>query len=576
MIALLRTYLRPYRATLALVVGLLVIQALATLYLPELNGAIINNGVAKGDTGYILSTGALMLGISAVVVVASIIAVYFGSKTGMAFGRDVRGAIFRKVESFSRAELDTFGTPSLITRNTNDVQQVQMVVLMGLNMMIIAPILAVGGVIMALRQDVPLSGILIVVLPIMGLIVGTLMAKALPLFQAMQVKVDRVNQVTREALSGIRVIRAFVRTQHEEERFDVANKDLTATALQVNRMFAIMIPLLMAVFNLSSVAILWFGAIRVDSGQMPIGNLIAFLQYVMQILFAVMMAVFMFIMIPRGVVSSGRIQEVLRTTPSIRDPETPLAAPPGAGTLTFHEVEFRYPGAQDPVLRDISLVVEPGKTTAIVGSTGSGKTTLINLIPRFYDVTGGELSIDGMDVRALDRDDLWAKIGLVPQKAFLFSGTIASNLRFGKADAADDELWTALRIAQAEDFVRDLDGGLDAPVTQGGSNLSGGQRQRLAIARALVKRPEIYVFDDSFSALDFKTDSRLRAALADEIADATVVIVAQRVGTIMGADRIVVLDAGTIVGIGTHLELMATSETYREIVHSQISAEEAA
>ncbi len=576
MIALLRTYLRPYSRTIALVVGLLVIQALATLYLPALNGDIINNGVAKGDTGYILSTGALMLGISAVVVVVSIIAVYFGSKTGMAFGRDVRGAIFRKVESFSRAELDRFGTPSLITRNTNDVQQVQMVVLMGLNMMIIAPILAVGGIILALRQDVPLSGILIVVLPIMGVIVGTLMAKALPLFQAMQVKVDRVNQVTREALSGIRVIRAFVRTRHEEERFDVANKDLTATSLRVNRMFAVMIPLLMAVFNLSSVAILWFGAIRVDSGQMPIGNLIAFLQYVMQILFAVMMAVFMFIMIPRGVVSSGRIQEVLRTTPSIRDPEAPLAAPPGTGTLTFREVEFRYPGAQDPVLRDISLVVEPSKTTAIVGSTGSGKTTLINLIPRFYDVTGGELSIDGMDVRALDRDDLWAKIGLVPQKAFLFSGTIASNLRFGKADATDDELWTALRIAQAEDFVRDLDGGLDAPVTQGGSNLSGGQRQRLAIARALVKRPEIYVFDDSFSALDFKTDSRLRAALADEIADATVVIVAQRVGTIMGADRIVVLDAGTIVGIGTHLELMATSETYREIVHSQISAEEAA
>ncbi len=576
MIALLRTYLRPYSRTIALVVGLLVIQALATLYLPALNGDIINNGVAKGDTGYILSTGALMLGISAVVVVVSIIAVYFGSKTGMAFGRDVRGAIFRKVESFSRAELDRFGTPSLITRNTNDVQQVQMVVLMGLNMMIIAPILAVGGIILALRQDVPLSGILIVVLPIMGVIVGTLMAKALPLFQAMQVKVDRVNQVTREALSGIRVIRAFVRTRHEEERFDVANKDLTATSLRVNRMFAVMIPLLMAVFNLSSVAILWFGAIRVDSGQMPIGNLIAFLQYVMQILFAVMMAVFMFIMIPRGVVSSGRIQEVLRTTPSIRDPEAPLAAPPGTGTLTFREVEFRYPGAQDPVLRDISLVVEPSKTTAIVGSTGSGKTTLINLIPRFYDVTGGELSIDGMDVRALDRDDLWAKIGLVPQKAFLFSGTIASNLRFGKADATDDELWTALRIAQAEDFVRDLDGGLDAPVTQGGSNLSGGQRQRLAIARALVKRPEIYVFDDSFSALDFKTDSRLRAALADEIADATVIIVAQRVGTIMGADRIVVLDAGTIVGIGTHLELMATSETYREIVHSQISAEEAA
>jgi ATP-binding cassette subfamily B multidrug efflux pump len=576
MISLLRTYLRPYRRALALVVGLLVVQALATLYLPELNGEIINNGVAKGDTAYILSTGMFMLGISAVVVVVSIIAVYFGSRTGMAFGRDVRGAIFRKVESFSRAELDTFGTPSLITRNTNDVQQVQMVVLMGLNMMIIAPILAVGGVIMALRQDIPLSGILIVVLPIMAVIVGTLMRKALPLFQAMQVKVDRVNQVTREALSGIRVIRAFVRTQHEEERFDVANLDLTATSLKVNRMFAIMLPLLMAVFNLSSVAILWFGAIRVSSGDMPIGNLIAFLQYVMQILFAVMMAVFMFIMVPRAVVSSGRIQEVLRTTPTIGDPETPVAPPAGAGTLAFRDVEFRYPGAQDPVLRGISLIVEPGMTTAIVGSTGSGKTTLINLIPRFYDVTAGQLDIDGVDVRALDREDLWARIGLIPQKAFLFGGTIASNLRYGKADATEDELWAALRIAQAEDFVRELEGGLDAPVTQGGSNLSGGQRQRLAIARALVKRPEIYVFDDSFSALDFKTDSMLRAALADEIADATVVIVAQRVGTIMGADRIVVLDRGTIVGIGTHAELMTTCETYREIVYSQISAEEAA
>jgi len=398
----------------------------------------------------------------------------------------------------------------------------------------------------------------------------------LPLFQAMQKKVDRVNQVTREALSGIRVIRAFVRTEHEEDRFDIANKDLTGTSLRVQRLFAIMIPLLMAIFNLTSVAILWFGAIRVNSLEMPIGNLIAFLQYTMQILFAVMMAVFMFIMVPRAVVSSGRIQEVLRTSPSIGDPETPVALPAGTGTLAFKDVEFRYPGAQDPVLRGISLVVEPGVTTAIVGSTGSGKTTLINLIPRFYDVTAGQLDIDGVDVRALDRDDLWSRIGLIPQKAFLFNGTIASNLRYGKSDATDDELWAALRIAQAEGFVRDLDGGLESPVTQGGSNLSGGQRQRLAIARALVKRPEIYVFDDSFSALDFKTDSLLRAALADEIADATVVIVAQRVGTIMNADRIVVLDGGTIVGIGRHAELMETCETYREIVFSQISAEEAA
>ncbi len=576
MIALLRTYLRPYRAALALVVFMLVIQAIATLYLPELNGEIINNGVAKGDTAYILSTGALMLGISAVVVAVSIVAVYWGSKTGMAFGRDVRGAIFRKVESFSRAELDRFGTASLITRNTNDVQQVQMVVLMGLNMMIIAPILAVGGVIMALRQDVPLSGILIVVLPLMALIVGLLMSRALPLFQAMQVKIDRVNQVTREALSGIRVIRAFVRTRHEEERFDVANLDLTATSLRVQRLFALMLPTLMLIFNLSTVAILWFGSIRVASEEMPIGNLIAFLQYVMQILFAVMMAVFMFVMVPRAVVSSGRIQEVLRTTPSIADPLEPIAAPAGTGALAFHDVEFRYPGAQDPVLRDITLAIEPGQTTAIVGSTGSGKTTLINLIPRFYDVTGGELALDGVDVRAVRRDDLWARIGLIPQKAFLFSGTIASNLRFGRPDATDDELWDALRIAQAETFVRELEGALEAPVTQGGANLSGGQRQRLAIARALVKRPEIYVFDDSFSALDFRTDSLLRAALARDIEGATIVIVAQRVGTIKNADRIVVLDSGTIAGIGTHTELMATCETYREIVYSQLSEEEAA
>jgi ATP-binding cassette subfamily B protein len=575
-IALLRTYLRPYRRALALVVSLLVVQALATLYLPALNGDIINFGVAKGDIPYILSTGALMLGISLIVVVASIIAVYWGSKTGMAFGRDVRGAIFRKVESFSQTELNRFGTPSLITRNTNDVQQVQMVVLMGLNMMIIAPILAVGGVIMALRQDVPLAGILVVILPIMAVIVGSLMYRALPMFQAVQRKVDRVNQVTREALSGIRVIRAFVRTRHEEARFDEANLDLTASSLQVNRLFALMIPLLMLVFNLSSVAILWFGSIRVDAGQMPIGNLIAFLQYVMQILMAVMMAVFMFVMVPRAVVSSGRIQEVLRTDPSIGDPATATALPAGVGVLEFHAVEFRYPGAQDAVLRDIAFRVEPGRTTAIVGSTGSGKSTLINLIPRFYDVTGGSLTIDGTDVRALLRDDLWARIGLIPQKAFLFSGTIASNLRFGKADASDDELWAALRIAQADGFVHDLENGLEAPVTQGGTNLSGGQRQRLAIARALVKRPEIYVFDDSFSALDFKTDSLLRAALSREIADATVVIVAQRVGTIMGADRIVVLDGGTIAGIGTHQELMATCETYREIVYSQLSTEEAA
>jgi ATP-binding cassette, subfamily B, multidrug efflux pump len=576
MIALLRTYLAPYKSALALVVALLFVQAIATLYLPALNGDIINNGVAKGDTDYILSTGMLMLGISLLVVITAIIAVFFGSRTGMAFGRDVRSAIFRKVESFSQAELNRFGTPSLITRNTNDVQQVQMVVLLGLNMMIIAPILAIGGVILALQQDVPLSGILVVILPLMALIVGILMSRALPLFQAMQKKVDRVNQVTRESLAGIRVIRAFVRTDHEQERFDVANRDLTDTALRVNRLFAVMIPTVMLIFNLSSVAILWFGSIRVDSGQMPIGNLIAFLQYVMQILFAVMMAVFMFVMVPRGIVSSGRIQEVLRTTPTIDDKPQPIAAPAARGALSFHDVEFRYPGAQDPVLHDISVEIKPGGTTAVVGSTGSGKSTLINLIPRFYDVTEGVLEIDGVDVRDVRREELWDRIGLVPQKAFLFSGTIASNLRYGKADATDEELWAALRIAQAESFVRDLPDGLESPVSQAGANFSGGQRQRLAIARALVKRPSIYVFDDSFSALDLRTDANLRAALAREVRDATIVIVAQRVGTIMTADQIVVLDRGTIVGVGPHDELLETCETYREIVDSQLGAEEAA
>jgi ATP-binding cassette subfamily B protein len=576
MMALLRTYLAPYKGTLAVVVALLFVQAIATLYLPALNGDIINNGVAKGDTSYILSTGMLMLGISLIVVVTAIIAAFFGSKTGMSFGRDVRSAIFRKVESFSQAELNRFGTPSLITRNTNDVQQVQMVVLLGLNMMIIAPILAIGGVILALQQDVPLSGILVVILPLMALIIGILMSRALPLFQVMQKKVDRVNQVTREALAGIRVIRAFVRTHHEQERFDVANRDLTDTALRVNRLFAVMIPTVMLIFNLSSVAILWFGSIRVDSGQMPIGNLIAFLQYVMQILFAVMMAVFMFVMVPRGIVSSGRIQEVLRTTPTIDDKPQSIAAPAATGAMSFRDVEFRYPGAQDPVLHDITLDIAPGGTTAIVGSTGSGKSTLVNLIPRFYDVTEGSLEIDGVDVRDIQREDLWDRIGLVPQKAFLFSGTIASNLRFGKADATDEELWTALRIAQAESFVRDLPEGLESPVSQSGANFSGGQRQRLAIARALVKRPAVYVFDDSFSALDLRTDANLRAALAREVRNATIVIVAQRVGTIMTADQIVVLDGGTIVGVGTHDDLLETCETYREIVDSQLGAEEAA
>ena len=576
MTRLLTTYLRPYRRWILLVMVLLLVQAITNLYLPSLNADIINNGVVPGNIDYIISTGALMLVVTFLLAICSIVAVYWGSKTAMAFGRDVRSAIFRKVVSFSQTETNLFGTPTLITRNTNDVQQVQMVVLMALNVMIIAPIMCVGGIIMALNEDVPLSALLIVILPAMGVVIGIMMVRAVPLFQAMQVKIDRINQVTRETLSGIRVIRAFVRTAHEEERFDDANLDLTATSLSVGRLFALMIPTLFAILNLSTVAIMWFGAIRVDSGAMPIGNLTAFIQYVMLIMFSVVMAVVMFVMVPRAAVSGARIQKVLDTELTLRDPEPPSSAGVTSGLVEFRDVEFRYPGAEDAVLRGISFTAAPGETTAIVGSTGSGKSTLVNLIPRFYDVNGGSLTIDGVDVRAMRQEDLWRAVGVIPQAAFLFSGTVASNLRYGDAGATDDDLWHALETAQAREFVADMPEQLEAHIDQGGTNVSGGQRQRLAIARALVKKPRIYIFDDSFSALDFKTDSLLRAALREETRSVTVIIVAQRVGTIMHADRIVVMDEGAIVGIGTHAELMDTCETYREIVYSQISEEEAA
>jgi len=574
MIRLLVAYLRPYRRQLALVIALLLVQALANLYLPELNAEIINNGVAKGDTDYILRTGGVMLGVTVLLGIVSIVAVYWAAKVSMSFGRDLRGAIFRSVESFSQVEVNHFGTASLITRNTNDVQQVQTVVLMGLTVLVSAPIMMVGGFIMALRQDVPLTGILLVIVPIMIVIIGLLVRRAVPLFQAMQRKIDRINQVMRETLAGIRVIRAFVRTGYEERRFDEANRDLFETALSVNRLFALMMPILMAIMNLTTVAVLWFGSFRVD-GDMPIGNLTAFLQYIIQILFAIMMATFMFVIVPRAAVSSTRIGEVLATEPSIHDPAEPVS-PPRTGRVEFRDVEFRYPGAEDPVLRGISFAAGPGETTAIVGSTGSGKSTLVNLLPRFYDVTGGSVLVDGVDARAMDRADLWSRIGLIPQRAFLFGGTVASNLRFGDETASDEALWSALEIAQGREFVEEMPERLEAPIAQGGTNVSGGQRQRLAIARALVKRPAIYVFDDSFSALDFRTDSRLRAALQRDLADATVIIVAQRVGTILHADRIVVLEDGGVVGIGTHDELMATCATYREIVYSQLSEEEIA
>jgi ATP-binding cassette subfamily B protein len=443
--------------------------------------------------------------------------------------------------------------------------------------MISAPILIVGGIIMAIRTDVPLSGLLVVILPLMAGVIGLVMSRLIPLFRAMQAKLDRINQVMRETLAGVRVIRAFVRTDHEERRFDDTNRDLFETTLRVNRLFAVTFPTITAIFSLSTVAVIWFGAMRVQDGGLPIGNLTAFMQYLMQILFAVLTAVFMFILIPRAAVSAGRIREVLDTEPSVRDPALPVALPRDerGAPVELRGVEFRYPGAEQAVLREITFSARPGQTTAIVGSTGSGKSTLINLLPRFYDATEGAVLVDGIDVRTVDREDLWGRIGVVPQKAFLFSGTVASNLRFGDDAATEDELWKALEIAQARDFVEEMEGGLDAPITQGGSNLSGGQRQRLAIARALVKKASIYIFDDSFSALDFSTDARLRAALERELGWATVIIVAQRVGTIMKADRIIVMDDGRIVGTGTHRELLAGNETYREIVYSQLSASEA-
>jgi ATP-binding cassette, subfamily B, multidrug efflux pump len=590
-IALLRSGLRPYAKQLVVVMALLLIQAVANLYLPSLNADIINEGVVKGDNGYILRTGAFMLGVTFLLGLCAITAIYFGARVAMSFGRDVRAAIFKKVASFSQMEVNHFGSASLITRNTNDVQQVQMVVFMMLTIMILAPITGIGGIIMALREDVPLSGLLVVILPAMAIFIALVMRRAIPLFRKMQAKLDRINQVMREALAGVRVIRAFVRTHHEEERFEEANYDLFDTSIRVNRLFAVTIPTMMAILNLSMVAVMWFGGLRIDSGDMPIGNLTAFLAYLLQILMAVLMAVFMFILVPRAAVSADRIQEVLRTDPSVHDPEMPVlmpgviaahgdgsgpAAPAGiAGTVEFRNVEFGYPGAEHPILHDISFTARPGETTAIVGSTGSGKTTLINLIPRFYDATGGAVLVDGVDVREMLRSDLWQRIGFVPQAAFLFSGTVASNLRYGDEAATDEELWHALEIAQGRDFVEEMEGGLDGEIAQGGTNVSGGQRQRLAIARALVKRAPVYVFDDSFSALDFRTDARLRAALGEELSSATVLIVAQRVGTIMKADQIVVMDEGRVVGVGRHAELLESCQTYREIVFSQLTAAEA-
>jgi ATP-binding cassette subfamily B multidrug efflux pump len=575
LIRLLRKHLRPYAGDITLVVLLQFISTIATLYLPTLNADIIDKGVIVGDTGYIMRIGGIMLAVTLIQISCSIAAVYFGARTAMAVGRDVRAALFARVQAFSLREVGKFGAPSLITRTTNDVQQVQMLVLLTFTLMVAAPIMMVGGVILALRQDVPLSGLLLVIVPILIGIVTILVLRMRPLFRLVQERIDRVNRVVREQITGIRVIRAFVRDERERTRFGEANQDLTDVSMAVGKLMAISFPTVMLVVNVSSVAVLWFGGHRIADGQMEIGALTAFLSYLMQILMSVMMATFMFMMIPRAEVCAERIEEVLDTDSSVVLPEQPVMDVPREGRLDLRQVEFRYPGAEEPVLRRIDLTARRGETTAVIGSTGSGKTTLLNLVPRLFDATGGEVLVDGVDVRKLDAGLLSKLVGFVPQKPYLFSGTVASNLRYGNPDATDEQLWLALEVAQAKEFVQALPEGLDAPIAQGGSNVSGGQRQRLAIARTLVLRPEIYLFDDSFSALDYATDAALRSALHQEVADATVVIVAQRVSTIRDADRIIVLDEGEVVGEGTHTELMDANPTYREIVLSQLTEQEA-
>jgi ATP-binding cassette subfamily B multidrug efflux pump len=576
LIRLLRTYLRPYAWPLLAVVALQLVSTMANLYLPSLNADIIDKGVAKGDTGFILSTGGWMLVVTLAQIACSVAAVYFGAHAAMSFGRDMRSAIFHKVGSFSAREVAQFGAPSLITRNTNDVQQVQMLVLMTCTMMIAAPIMCVGGIIMALRQDVGLSWLMVVCIPVLVVSIALIVVRMVPQFRAMQTRIDLVNRVLREQLSGIRVVRAFVRERDEAERFADANAALTQTALRAGRLMVLIFPTVMLVLNASSIAVLWFGAGRVDSGQMQIGALTAFLMYLMLILTSVMMATFMAIMIPRAAVCADRIGEVLKTESSVVTPQNPVREVRSRAELELRDVEFRYPGAAAPVLRNITFKASAGQTTAIIGSTGAGKSTLVSLVARLFDATSGTVLIDGVGVRDLDPEMLWNRIGLVPQKPYLFTGTVASNLRYGNPQATDEELWDALEVAQARDFVEEMPGGLDAPIAQGGTSVSGGQRQRLSIARALVRKPEIYLFDDSFSALDLTTDARLRAALRRRTAAATLVIVSQRVSTITDADQIIVLDNGSVVGLGRHHELLDTCPTYVEIVQSQLAAEPAA
>lgn len=576
LVQLLRAHLRPYAGALAAVVGLQLVGTLASLYLPSLNADIIDNGVAQGNTGYIVRIGGWMLAVTLLQVICTIIAVYFGARTAMAFGRDVRSAVFHRVGSFSAREMSRFGAPTLITRSTNDVQQVQMLVLMSATLLVTAPIMAVGGVIMALRQDVALSWLMAVSIPALLICVGLIVSRMVPLFRAMQMRIDDVNRVLREQITGIRVVRAFVREPVEVDRFAAANAALTDTALRAGRLMVLVFPTVMLILNVSSVAVLWFGAGRVDSGQMQVGALTAFLNYLLQILMSVMMATFMAVMIPRAAVSADRIGQVLATELSLPRPQEPVTELPRRGEVQMRGVSFHYPGATAPVLHDISFRAHAGATTAIIGATGSGKTTLLSLVPRLFDATTGEVLVDGVDVRRADPDVLWSHIGLVPQQAYLFSGTIASNLRYGRPEATDAQLWEALEVAQARDFVEAMPDGLAARVSQGGTNFSGGQRQRLSIARALVRRPDVYLFDDAFSALDVATDARLRAALRPHTRDAVVLVVAQRVSSIIDAEQIIVLDAGGIVGVGTHDELVDTCPAYAEIVASQHAAESVA
>ncbi|WOH18030.1 ABC transporter ATP-binding protein [Paenarthrobacter sp. GOM3] len=569
-------FLRPHQRLLIAVVVFQLAQSIASLYLPTLNADIIDHGVATGDTDYIMRMGGLMLLITLLQIACAVVAVYFGAKAAMGMGRDVRDAIFSRVGEFSEQEVTRFGAPSLITRSTNDVQQIQQLVLMSCTLMVAAPMLSIGGVIMAVRQDAQLSWLIAVCVPVLLVAVGLIVTRMVPLFRKMQVRIDAVNRVLREQLTGIRVVRAFVREDMETSRFGKANDDVTDVALRAGRLMSLMFPVVMLVMNVSSVAVIWFGSFRIEDGSMQVGTLIAFLSYLMQILMSVMMATFMAVMIPRASVSADRIGEVLDTASSVQPPSNPVAAGIRRGELAMHDVGFAYPGAEQPVLSGVTFTAVAGQTTAIIGSTGAGKTTLVNLMPRLFDATSGSVRMDGVDVRDLHPDKLWGHIGLVPQRPYLFSGTVRSNLQYGKPDATEEEMWQALSVAQARDFVEEMEGGLDAAISQGGTNVSGGQRQRLAIARALVKQPELYIFDDSFSSLDTATDARLRQALKRHTNGATLVIIAQRVSSIADADQILVLDDGRIVGQGTHDELLESSETYREIVSSQLASEEAA